>query len=132
MIHVSALSQECNDTCECTIPGHVTPLTGTLTVQQILPKCYIVAHINKCTFILCLTHSHHLSDCVRSQIRKRGIKVFMGLCALYQKLDEDGTGRLNKVELDKSLLDFHIEVPQEVGIVDVSCQWKAMQMLWRE
>lgn len=54
------------------------------------------------------------SDIVRPQIQKRGVKVYTGLCRHYHRLDEAGDGQLNIAELEKSLIDFHIDVPQEV------------------
>ena len=51
---------------------------------------------------------------VHRQIKKRGIKVLTGLGKLFHKLDENGDGRLNKYELEKALIDFHINIPDEV------------------
>jgi hypothetical protein len=54
-------------------------------------------------------------DIVRRQIGKRGIKVFTGVGRLLRKGDMNGDGLINKFELEKSLVDFRIDVPQGVS-----------------
>ncbi len=39
----------------------------------------------------------------------------MGLERLLRQFDREGDGQINRVELEKALLDFHIDIPQEVG-----------------
>ena len=56
-------------------------------------------------------------DIVQAQIGQRGIKVWTGLGRYYRRLDEQHDARLNKYELEKGLIDFHIEVPQEVRVL---------------
>ena len=36
---------------------------------------------------------------------------------LLRQLDQEGDGRLNKYELEKALVDYHIDVPNEVAII---------------
>ena len=38
-----------------------------------------------------------------------------GLAKMFHKLDENGDGKLNKYELEKALIDFHVEVSDEVS-----------------
>ena len=45
--------------------------------------------------------------------------MWTGLGRYYRKLDE-GNGQLNKYDLEKGLIDFHIELPQEVSKVQIS------------
>ena len=40
--------------------------------------------------------------------------MWTGLGRYYRRLDQEGDGRLNKYELEKGLIDFHVELPQEV------------------
>ena len=53
---------------------------------------------------------------VQRQLRKRGIKVWTSLARLFRQLDESGDGKLNKYELEKAMVDYHIDIPQEVSI----------------
>lgn len=55
-------------------------------------------------------------DVVRRQIGKRGIKVFTGIGRLLRKGDLNGDGLINKFELEKSLVDFRINIPQGVSL----------------
>ena len=52
---------------------------------------------------------------VREQIKSRGIKVFTGLGRHLRQVAKDTDGaKVNKYELEKALINFHIQVPQEV------------------
>ena len=51
---------------------------------------------------------------VHQQIRNRGIKVWMGLGRHFRSVDDSGEGVLNIVELDKGLVDYRVNVEQEV------------------
>ena len=58
---------------------------------------------------------------VKPQIVKRGIKVYTGLGRLYRKASlKSDDGKLNKYELERGLLDFHIEIPQSVSFFQFS------------
>ena len=57
----------------------------------------------------------HLAEIVRQQIVKRSIRVFTGIGRQLRQGDLTGDGLLNKYELEKSLVDFHISIPQEVS-----------------
>ena len=78
------------------------------------------------------------ADVVQAQIRQRGIKVWTGLGRYYRRLDEQHDARLNKYELEKGLIDFHIEVPQEVRVLvrirqtctDRACEDHAFTHSW--
>ncbi|CAH1799757.1 unnamed protein product, partial [Owenia fusiformis] len=50
---------------------------------------------------------------VRNKLKKRGIKTVTGLGSNFRKADRSGDGLINKFELEKSLIDFHIEIPDE-------------------
>ena len=58
--------------------------------------------------------------CAKKQLKKRGSKTLLGLSRLFRRMDrqQDGQrdGRINRVELEKALLDFHIDIPQEVRV----------------
>ena len=58
-----------------------------------------------------------LSGIVKHQIQKRGIRAWRGMGHLLRQLDQEGDGRLNKYELEKALVDYHIDVPNEVAII---------------
>jgi len=56
-----------------------------------------------------------LTDITRQQIGKRGIKVYTGIGRLLRKGDLNGDGLINKFELEKSLVDFRVNIPQGVS-----------------
>jgi len=62
-----------------------------------------------------------LTEIVRQQIATRSIRVFTGIGRQLRRGDFSGDGLLNKYELEKSLVDFHISVPQDVSYF-VKCQ----------
>ena len=51
---------------------------------------------------------------IRQQLRKRGVTVMTRLGRLLRSADESGDGKLNKYELEKALVDFHINIEDEV------------------
>jgi len=57
----------------------------------------------------------YLTEIVRQQIAKRSIRVFTGIGRQLRRGDLSGDGLLNKYELEKSLVDFHVSIPQEVN-----------------
>lgn len=61
-----------------------------------------------------------MTEIVRQQIAKRGIRVFTGIGRQLRQGDLNGDGLLNKFELEKSLVDYHITVPQDVSYFSVS------------
>ena len=62
-------------------------------------------------------HSYFcFSESVQKQLRRRGVKVLTGLGRLFRSHDRSGDGRLNKYELEKALIDYHIDVDQDVSI----------------
>lgn len=52
---------------------------------------------------------------MRHQILKRGIKTYTGI-GRQMRRGATADGILNKYELEKALIDFHIQIPQEVRI----------------
>ena len=73
---------------------------------------------NKQSLILIIITNNRLinlfSACAQRQLKKRGSKTLMGLERLLRQFDREGDGQINRVELEKALLDFHIDIPQEV------------------
>ena len=57
-------------------------------------------------------------DIVHEQIKRRGVKVWTNLGRHFRYLDANNQkdGRLNKCELEKGLIDFRIEIPQDVRV----------------
>ncbi len=55
-----------------------------------------------------------LAACAKKQLKKRGSKTLLGLASLFRQLDGQQDGQINRVELEKGLMDFHIDIPQEV------------------
>lgn len=53
---------------------------------------------------------------VRSQMKKRAVKAYTGIGRELRKLAAEArdNGKLNKFELEKVLVDFHISVPDQV------------------
>ena len=68
-----------------------------------------------CSLCECLT------EIVRQQISTRGIRVFTGIGRQLRQGDLNGDGLLNKYELEKALVDFHIIVPQDVSHLIHTC-----------
>lgn len=62
-----------------------------------------------------------LIEIVRQQIAKRSIRVFTGIGRQLRQGDLSDDGLLNKYELEKSLVDFHISIPQEVSCMAYYC-----------
>jgi len=56
-----------------------------------------------------------LTESVRRQIASRGIHVFTGIGRQLRQGDLSADGILNKYELEKSLVDFHISIAQYVS-----------------
>lgn len=55
-----------------------------------------------------------LTELIRAQVENRGIKTMTGLFHYLQKQDINGDGCLNKYELEKALIEYHIDVDDEV------------------
>ena len=53
---------------------------------------------------------------VHGQLKKRGIRTITGLGSSLRELDRDRDGMINKVELEKALLEYHINIPQDVSV----------------
>ena len=58
-----------------------------------------------------------MTELVRQQIVKRSIRVFTGIGQQLRQGDLNGDGLLNKFELEKSLVDFRITLPQRVSYI---------------
>ena len=43
------------------------------------------------------------------------MKVLTGIGRLFRKQDSSGDGQMNKYELEKALIDYHINVDQDVS-----------------
>ena len=61
-------------------------------------------------------YTYFVADVVRSQIKNRGVKVFTGLLRRYSKSQDQDNGVINRYELEKGLIDFRIDIPQEVKL----------------
>lgn len=57
-----------------------------------------------------------LLDIVKRQVGKRGIKLFTGIGRLLRRGDLNNDGLINKFELEKSLIDFRVNIPQDASI----------------
>ena len=55
-------------------------------------------------------------DIVRKQISKRGIKVYMGITNYLHRIADHSTGLVNKYDLERALVDYHVIIPQDVSI----------------
>lgn len=51
---------------------------------------------------------------VQKQLRKRGVKVLTGLSRLFRRYDTSGDGQLNKYELEKALMEYRIDLEQDM------------------
>lgn len=57
-----------------------------------------------------------IAGIVRRQIPKRGLRVYTGLGRLFRKASKfNEDEKVNKYELEKGLIDFCIEIPQDVS-----------------
>ncbi|CAD5116098.1 DgyrCDS5024 [Dimorphilus gyrociliatus] len=50
----------------------------------------------------------------QSQLKRRGIRIFTGLARHFHSLDENGDGKLNRFCLEKSLIEFKLELPTDL------------------
>jgi len=71
-----------------------------------------------------------LTEIVRQQIAKRSIRVFTGIGRQLRQGDFSGDGLLNKYELEKSLVDFHITVPQDVSYLSYQLSIQYLATDW--
>jgi len=55
------------------------------------------------------------AEIVRRQIGKRGVRAFTGIGRLLRRGDATEDGLLNKFELEKALIDFHINITEDVS-----------------
>ena len=73
------------------------------------------------TWLLSVKFCKCLTAIVRQQIATRSIRVFTGIGRQLRQGDLNGDGLLNKYELEKSLVDFHISIPQDVSYLCHTC-----------